>query len=108
MFKELVTIELRYTDNSSDEPNYKSRTITVGVFDTLEEAIEEGNKAIESMADKFEVREDDKFKKNFLWGSPKRLVTNTCYPTNGVQYFAKIERLSFDDLGNAIEEAFRV
>lgn len=108
MTKELVTIEFRYTDkpNRDHDCGYKSKTITIGIFDTLAEAINEGNKVLSVLSKTFEVRSRDKFMFNHLFGSPKRLVTNVCYPTNGIQYFAKITSLKFDDLSETINETF--
>lgn len=108
MTKELLIIEFRYHDKPKGDwdSGYKTKTITIGIFDTLEEAIVEGNKAISILAKKFDVRPDDKFMPKFLFGNPKLLVTNTCYSTNGIQYFAKIEKLKFDDLNDTISETF--
>jgi hypothetical protein len=112
MEKELLTIEFRYTDKDGE---YHSKTITIGVYDTLDIAIEEGNKIINKLSETFEVRSewwhqgshlDDKFQKTFLFGCPKRLVTNTCYSTKGVQYFAQITKLEYRDVSETIEEIF--
>lgn len=107
MTKELLTIEFRYRDKPKSEwdGGHRNKTITVGVFDTLDEAIIEGNKALAVLSKRFEVRADDRFDRTNL-GSPLRLVTNTCYPTKGVQYFAKIQKLNFDNLEQSINEAF--
>jgi hypothetical protein len=109
--KELLTIEFRYHDKPRSEhySGYANKTITVGIFDTLEEAIDEGNKALDILSKSFEVREDDKFKLKhlYLFGCPKRLVTNTCYPTKGIQYFAQITELKFDDLNETVNETFK-
>ena len=106
--KELLTIEFRYHDQPEDVTNSvcRNKTITIGIFDTLEEAIEKGNKALEILSKHFQVRPDDKFQLHYLFGNPCRLVTNCCYPTNGIQYFAKITPLRFDDLSNTIKETF--
>jgi len=77
------------------------------MYDTLSEAINEGNKCLNKLSKRFQVRPDDKFKLNHLFGAPKRLVTNTCYPTNGIQYFAKITRMKFDSLEDTIDETFK-
>ena len=108
MKKELVTIEFRYNDAQSDKNDYeyKTKTVTIGIYNTLEEAITEGNKALSILSESFEVRSDDKFKLHHLFGFPKRLVTNTCYPTTGIQYFAKITKLKFDDLNDTMVETF--
>lgn len=109
MTKELLTIEFRYCDipKSEDFSGYTNKTITIGIYDTLEEAIQEGNKILTVLSKKFEVRSNDKFKLKYLFGFPKRLVTNTSYPTNGIRYFANITKLKFDDLGDTIEEVFK-
>ena len=107
MQKELLTIEFRYHDKPDSIGSvYRERKITVGIFDTLEEAIEEGNRLLEILQKYFEVRSDDKFSKNFLFGTPRRLVSNCCYPTRGISYFAKIEPLRFDELSETIREVF--
>ena len=109
MTKELLTIEFRYNDKPISENccEYKKKTITIGLFDTLEEAIDGGNKVLNVLSETFEVRADDKFKLKYLFGSPLRLVTNCSYPTNGIQYFAKITPLKFDDLDETIQETFK-
>lgn len=108
--KELVTIEFRYHDkpNNQGVGECKSKTITIGIYDTLEEAVKEGNKAIQKLAEKgFQVRSDDHFKIHGLFGYPNRLVSNCCYSTKGVQYFAKITKLEFDDIFKVIDNCFK-
>lgn len=106
--KRLVTIELRYEDRpvNEDVGGYTTRTITIGIYDTLDEAIEQGNKAIELLSKYFEVRSDDYFVKNALFGMPRTLVSNCCYRTQQITYFAKITPLHFNDLEAAVKEAF--
>lgn len=106
--KRLVTIELRYEDRpvNEDVGGYTTRTITIGIYDTLDEAIEQGNKAIELLSKYFEVRSDDYFVKNALFDMPRTLVSNCCYRTQQIAYFAKITPLHFDDLEAAVKEAF--
>ena len=109
MTKELLTIEFRYNDQPKfdGDSSHRSKTITIGIFDTLKEAIAEGNKCIDILSKTFQVRSDDKFRMKFLFGFPCRLVTNCCYPTKGIQYFAKIEQLKFDDLNETVDETFK-
>ena len=108
MTKELLTVEFRYHDKpiSEYDVDRRTKTITVGIFDTLEEAISEGNRILDVLSESFEVRSDDRFQLHYLLGFPKRLVTNTCYPTKGIEYFAKIEKLRFDNLSEVINEVF--
>lgn len=106
--KELLTIEFRYLDRPKGEwdSGHPSKTITIGVFDTLEEAVKEGNEALKVLSENFGIRADDYFKVHGLFGNPDRLVTNCCYPTKGISYFAKITPLKFDDLSDTIKDTF--
>jgi hypothetical protein len=109
MNKELLRIEFRYTDAPKGEHDcgYRTKKITIGIYDSLEEAVKEGNKVLEDLSKRFEVRYDDKFGVNSgCFGTAKRLVTNCCYPTKGVQYFAQITKLSFDDVKEMVDETF--
>lgn len=109
MEKELVTIEFRYTDkpNTEHDSGDRSKTVTIGIYDTLEEAIIEGNKTLGILAKTFEVRHDDKFGlHNSSFGTPKRLVTNTSYPTKNIQYFAQIIKLNICPIEFMINETF--
>ena len=107
MIKEIVTIEFRYYDIpiNEDFSGDNTKTITIGIYDTLDEAIKEGNKALETLSKKFEVRANDKFQKIYLFGSPLRLVTNICYKDK-IKFIAKITKFNFDDLNETINETF--
>jgi len=110
MKKELLTVEFRYCDAPQDahDCEHKYKTITIGVYDSLEEAIKKGNEVVQELSQYFEVRHDDKFSLNGgIIGSPERLVTNYCHQTNGVAYFAKITQLNFTDMPAVIQEAFK-
>ncbi len=109
MAKELLTVEFRYYDKKEryNESIPMNKTVMIGIFNTLEEAINEGNKTLNILSKSFEIRVEDKFKLNHLFGTPKRLVTNTSYPTKGVQYFAKIKPLKLYSLEETISETFK-
>lgn len=106
--KELLTVEFRYNDapNKNGCSGYTEKTITIGIFDTLEEAIKVGNNILCELSKYFKVKEDDKFMSNYLFGLPRTLVTNCCYPTKNVRYFAKIQQLQFGDINTTILDAF--
>lgn len=109
MTKELLTVEFRYCDapQGAHDCEHKHKTITIGVYDTLEEAVKKGNEVVQELSQYFEVRRDDKFSLNGgIFGSSKRLVSNCCYPTNGVSYYAKITPLKFADMPTIIQKAF--
>jgi len=98
MKKEIVSVEFRYSDR-------QTKNVFIGIYDTLDEAINEGNKILDKIRTKYEVREN--FKQNHLFGNPLRLVSNCCYPTNGIQYFVTIKTVYVNDyLENVMEEIF--
>lgn len=105
MSKELLRIEFRYKDKpDSTGSTHRNKFITIGIYDTLEEAVKIGNKLLtEVLIKHFHIRKDDRFSVNGFLGSPERLVTNCCYPTKGITYFAKIIKLDFDNLEDTID-----
>nr|DAN81698.1 MAG TPA: hypothetical protein [Caudoviricetes sp.] len=54
----------------------------------------------------FEIRPNDRFELNGLFGRPTRVVTNCCYARDGVQYFATIKKLDFAPVADYISAAF--
>lgn len=105
MTKELLTIEFRYLEMPKNEAwtEHRNKTITIGVFDTLEEAILRGNEMLTELSKSFEIRPEDRFKLKHLFGTPCRLVCNVRRKTN-IDFYAKIEQLKYDDLSQAVKE----
>lgn len=108
MKKEVVEIEFRYhgEPQCSHDTGYRTDTVLIGVFDTIEEAVEKGNQAVKSLSKYFEVRDTDRFEVHGPVGCPLRLVSNCCYPTNGVSYFARISKVKVDELTDIVEKIF--
>jgi hypothetical protein len=115
MEKFLVDIEFRYRDKkpNKDDSDYISKTITIGVFDTLEEANAEGNKCLEVLENNFDLHKfpqghyasKDRFSKNGgCFGSRKDLVTNLAYLRTPFEFFAHVKRLQYLDLQDTINE----
>lgn len=102
--KELLTVEFRYSDapHSGAESTFRSKTITIGIYGNIEDAVYEGNKILDILSNTYEVRE--KFKVKGLFGQPDRLVSNCCYPTKGIQYFANITSMEFSNIEDIISE----
>lgn len=96
--KELLTVEFRYHDIPKTEfdDGYRERTITIGIYDTLEEAIENGNKTLSELSKHFKFT-DSFGLHNGCFANPNRLVTDF-YSNKGVQVFVKIEQLKFEDI----------
>lgn len=111
MTKELVRIEFRYRDKPKGDydSEHKSKTITIGVFDTLEEAIVEGNKAMEVFEKHFKLNTAWNRKERFstnggCFGYPKRLITALGYLYAPFEFYAKIDQLKYDDVEQTIFE----
>lgn len=71
MQKELLEIEFRYNDRpiGSRPATSCSKTIAIGIFDTLEEAVKAGNETLKVLSEHFQVRADDRFKVRGLFGT---------------------------------------
>lgn len=111
MTKELVTIEFRYRDKPKGEHDsgHPIKTITIGVYDTFEEAIIEGNKTLEVLEKHFKLNtawnKKDRFgKNNGCFGTATRLVTNLAYLQTPFSFFAKIQKLTYSDVEETITE----
>ena len=111
MTKELLTIEFRYSDVAKGEhdSDYKTKRITIGVYDTLDEAIVEGNKALEVFEKHFKLNPNwntkDRFSKNGgCFGEPKRLITALAYLQTPFDFYAKITKLTYGDVDETIGE----
>jgi hypothetical protein len=115
MKKYLVTIEFRYTSKreySSGGNMYINKTITVGVYEYLETACIEGNKILEVLESRFKLHKfpqgheavKERFSKNGgCFGSAKNLITNSAYLKTPFSFYAKIDTLHYEDLGQTID-----
>jgi hypothetical protein len=111
MTKELVTIEFRYYDKPKNEDfsGSENKIITIGIFNTFDEAIVEGNKALEVFEKHFKLNsawnKKDRFgKTNGCFGYPQRLITPLAYLQTPFDFYAKIEQLKFGDVDQTITE----
>lgn len=113
MEKFLVTIEFRYEDApkyEDESSQYITKKITIGVFDTRDEANIEGNKSLEIFEKYFKLNPHYNNKERFsnhggCFGSPKDLICDGTWVLTPFQVFAKITKLKYDDVEEAIIEA---
>jgi hypothetical protein len=105
MNKELLTIEFCYHVIPKSECAFdlETKKVTIGVYDTLEDAVKEGNNVLKELSSRF------KFRKSFgthngVSGSATRLV---CDRFNGYpQVFCEITQLKYDDICKVMNEVF--
>ena len=109
MRKYLVTIRFTYNDAPKDEflSGYTQKTITIGVYDAQNEAITNGNKALEVFEKRFHLNPHWNVKERFSknggpFGEPKYLVTNTAWITTPFALSAKITVLNYQDVEETI------
>lgn len=108
MEKYIVQIEFRYKAIPKNYSAYASdccnKIITIGIYDSIDEAIKQGNKSLEVLKAKFSF--NDCFSKNGgIFGAANKLVCNF-NNRNKPQFFATIETLHFDDLAYVMEDVF--
>ena len=97
MEKYLATIEFRYTDAPriyEESSRAITKKITLGVFDTRDEANLIGNKALEVLESKFSLNPNYNIKERFssnggLFGCPKSLISNLGYLLTPFSFYAK-------------------
>ena len=114
MEKNLVRIEVRYSDapKTEDGSTSKNKTVTIGVYDTFEEACKNGNNLLEVLESKFELHQypdgskasKQRFSKNGgCFGSKNTLVANLAYLKTPFEFYAKIVTLEYSPIDEAIE-----
>ena len=101
--KELLTVEFKYVSGRK----YRDEVITLGIYNTIDDAVESGNNVINELSKYFTIKEEDRFSTDGICGRPNRLVTNVCYPSQRISFFAKITPLILDDLNNTVERIFK-
>lgn len=111
----LVRIEFRYKDAPyrDDGSIHKNKMVTIGVYDTFEEACENGNNLLEVLEGRFRLHQftggikaaKERFSKNGgCFGSKNTLITNSAYLNTPFDFFAKIETLKYNPINEVIEE----
>ena len=114
MKKYLVKIEFRYYDAPKTENEYtsKNKKITIGVYDTFEEACQNGNNLLKVLESKFELHQypdgskasKERFSKNGGYlGSKNTLVSNLAYLKTPFEFYAKIETLEYSPINEVIK-----
>lgn len=115
MEKYLVTIEFRYSDAPQTEngSTLKNKAVTIGVYDTFDDACINGNNLLETLESKFELHEfpggrkapKERFSKNEgCFGSKNTLVTNLAYLKTPFDFYAKIQTLKYSDIDESIND----
>ena len=98
----LLRVEFRYHVVPKSDVSSEStfRKLTIGVYDNLEDAIDNGNATLNKIkANGLQVR--DCFKLNDFLGRHTDLVTNCC-SNDHVHYFVTIRTLTYDDINEII------
>lgn len=113
MTKHLVTIEFRYNDvpKYDRDSGYTTKNVTVGVYDTIEEAIIEGNKKMEIFEKHFKLNihhnKKERFSKTGFLGTPNTLISDIGYLFTPFSFFAKISKLHYLDVEETILEVLQ-
>lgn len=109
MEKYLVTIEFRYADiaKERDRITQRSKSLTIGVYNDLDKAIEAGNEMLVTLESKYKLHifpdgskaKKDRFSRNGgPYGTFNNLVTNLAYLKTPFGFYAKIIKLDHSPL----------
>lgn len=91
----------------------RNEVVTIGVYDTFEDACKHGNDLLEFLESKFELHQfpngstasKERFSKNGgCFGSKKTLVTDLAYLQTPFEFYAKIETLKYNPIDEVIED----
>lgn len=111
MEKFLLTIRFQYDDEpDSIDSTCREKTITLGVFDTRDEANIEGNKALEIFEKHFSLnpywkgRIERFSNKGGCFGYPSDLVSQSYLNKVPFTFYAEIEKLIYKDVEETILE----
>jgi len=119
MKKYLVTIEFRYAKLPKSERDscHASQNITIGVYDSFDEAILNGNDLLINLENKFDlhvfpngrgVAKRKRFSENGgPFGSKNILVTNLAYLRTPFDFCAKITTLDYLAIDNVIDSVVK-
>ena len=107
--KYITSLEFRYLDEETEYQGAgRSITITVGIYDTKEEAANAGNEAIKQAGEDFVASIDksgyikrDRLDHRGPYGS---LVRHWHRKQGGVEYFASIKAIKFYQVAEVLEE----
>jgi len=114
MEKYLAKIEFRYYDapETEDGNTSKNKIVTIGIYDTFEDACQNGNNLLKFLESKFKLHQfpdgskasKQRFSKNGgCFGSKNTLVTNLAYLKTPFEFYAKIETLKYSPIDAVIE-----
>lgn len=97
MIKFHLTIEFRHLF-------INSKIITIGVYDTLDDAIIAGNESLKVLEKRFTFKKKEKFSKNGgPFGRPNLLITDLGYLKTPFEFFARISKLEYLDINDTID-----
>lgn len=113
--KYLLTLEFRFRSVNKDRTstNHNSKTITIGVFDSFEDACNEGNKNLEIMESRFSLHKfpkgnyapKERFSKNGgAFNNRKNLITNLAYLKTPFEFYFKITDLNYQNIDSLIDD----
>jgi len=113
MEKYLVKIEFRYYDapETEDGSTSKTKVVTIGVYDTFDDACLNGNHLLEKLENKFDIHtfpngskaKKERFSKNGgCFGSKNTLVADLAYLKTPFEFYAKIETLRYSSIDESI------
>lgn len=115
MEKYLVTIEFRYSKAPTSEwqSTHGNKKVTIGVYDTFDDACLNGNDLLEKLESKFDLHtfpsgikaKRKRFSKNGgCFGSKNTLVTQLAYLKTPFEFYASITTLRHSPIDESIDE----
>lgn len=106
----LVDIKFRYSDwnNEDERSTSKSKTVTIGIFNTYEEAAKAGNEMLETeLESRFPLNRNWRKRDRFGNQYTMNLISELSYLEMPFSFFAHIKKLEISSVSDAINEALK-
>ena len=114
MEKYLVTIEFRYSDmpKTEHDSDYRSKKVTIGVYDSFDEACLNGNNVLENLESRFDIhtypdgRKADKGRLSShggYLGGKLDLISNLAYLKTPFTFYIQITTLKYENINESID-----
>lgn len=107
--RHIATVEFRYhsaPEQGGESPRYRERKITLGVYLSREQAIEEVNKLLPLFEERFKLNPSYNRRERFDLGSfsfgDTAIITNRCWVKSNVNFFITIAPLDETPLDEAL------
>lgn len=103
MKKYLLKIEFRFKGSeNSFGSTYRTKKNTIGIYETIEEAIKESRSVCEALEDRFQLNKNYNTKQRL--SKQTHIMSNLGYIKTPFDFYLEIETLSYENINKSIDD----